>query len=77
MPKTQVPDPSPQWTNIKTTYDTLTNKLLEKKVKDSHGKDTAVDVTDEQRQAAITYWIRRLGEDSASIAANQGPCTSS
>jgi len=74
--KTHVHEPTPQWTNVRTTYDYLTTKLKEKKVKDDHGRETAADVTVEQKQAAIRYWIHRLIEDGDSIAGGGEPCDS-
>ena len=57
MPKTKVPDPSSTWISIMSTYDAVTTKL-----NDGTGSKS-------DQLGAIDYWMARLKEDRASIAA--------
>jgi len=48
------------WTNVKQTYSAITTKLEEP-------------VDKQTKLKAIDYWIARLNQDRASIAAGHGP----
>lgn len=62
LSKTNVPDPACPWPSITGTYEAITTKLNKK---DERGQKPQK----EDRLAAIDYWMARLQEDRASIAA--------